>query len=105
MVQKSWKTVERRIARFFGTERNPLSGRNSKHTASDTLHSKYYIEVKHRKTWAVFNLFNLVRNLASEEHKIPILALQEKNKKGFLICVHSDHWEYIVDAEYRRLFS
>ena len=40
------KTQERRVARFFGTERTPLSGGASRHTRSDTLHPKLYIEVK-----------------------------------------------------------
>lgn len=40
------KTQERRVARFFGTERTPLSGGASRHTRSDTLHPTLYLEVK-----------------------------------------------------------
>lgn len=40
------KTQERRVARYFGVERTPLSGGASRHTRSDTLHPKLYIEVK-----------------------------------------------------------
>jgi hypothetical protein len=40
------KAHERRVARWFGTERTPLSGGASRHTRSDTLHPKLYIEVK-----------------------------------------------------------
>jgi hypothetical protein len=46
---KTWKAVERRVARFFGSERTPMSGGNSKHTRSDSLHPRLYIEVKSRK--------------------------------------------------------
>ncbi len=30
MADKTWKAVERRVAKLFGAERNPLSGKNSK---------------------------------------------------------------------------
>ncbi len=40
------KTQERRVARFFGVERTPLSGGASRHTRSDTLHPTLYVEVK-----------------------------------------------------------
>ena len=40
------KAYERRVAKFFGTKRTPLSGSNSGHTHSDTLHPRLYIEVK-----------------------------------------------------------
>lgn len=44
---KQWKVYERRTARFFGVERTPLSGINSRHdTTSDTLHPTLYIECK-----------------------------------------------------------
>jgi hypothetical protein len=46
MADKRWKEFERRVARAFGTERTPLSGGNSKHTHSDTLHPELYIECK-----------------------------------------------------------
>ncbi len=40
------KKYELRVAKFFGTKRTPLSGSNSGHTHSDTLHPRLYIEVK-----------------------------------------------------------
>ncbi len=40
------KTYERKVAKFFGTHRTPLSGGASRHTRSDTLHAKLYIEAK-----------------------------------------------------------
>lgn len=47
---QTWKKVELRIARAFGTTRTPLSGGASKHTRSDTLHPFIYCEIKHGKT-------------------------------------------------------
>lgn len=47
MSDRYWKVCERRAAKFFGTNRTPLSGINSRHdTSSDTLHPRLYIEVK-----------------------------------------------------------
>lgn len=43
---KRWKTYERRVATFFGVHRTPLSGGASRHTRSDTLHPKLFIEAK-----------------------------------------------------------
>lgn len=40
------KQQERRVSRFFGVERTPLSGGASRHTRSDTLHPDLYIEIK-----------------------------------------------------------
>ena len=45
-MSKSWKAYERRVARYFGSERTPLSGGNSRHTRSDSLHERLYIECK-----------------------------------------------------------
>lgn len=90
MPDKSWKAFERRVARFFGCQdRNPLSGINSKHTASDTLHDTLFIECKQRKKHAVVRLWDKCKPLAKEENKIPVVALSEKGRPGFWILVHS----------------
>lgn len=36
-VKKTWKSVERRIAKAFGGRRVPLSGMNSGHTSADVM--------------------------------------------------------------------
>jgi len=46
-MNKTWKSVELRLAKMFGTKRTPLSGGNSGHTRSDTLHKRLFIELKH----------------------------------------------------------
>lgn len=47
MSDKTWKAFERRVAKILGTVRTPLSGGNSRHTRSDTLHEDLYVEVKY----------------------------------------------------------
>lgn len=89
--RNTWKQFERRIAEKFNTKRTPLSGINSSITASDTQHSKLFIEAKLRAKSAIHNLFEKTERLAYIEKKIPILALQKKNEKDFLIvCRFSD---------------
>ena len=90
MPDKSWKAFERRVARFFGCQdRNPLSGTNSKHTASDTLHEELFIECKQRERYAAVRLWEESKKLALREGKIPVVAVSEKGRPGFWLLVHS----------------
>lgn len=89
-MDKSWKSFERRVARFFNTERNALSGGNSKLTRSDTLHPDLFIECKQRKRFAAIRLWDQTKLLAAKENKTPVICLSEKNRPGFWILVHSD---------------
>lgn len=89
-MSKSWKSLERRIAKTFKSERTPLSGGNSKITRSDTLSEDFFIEVKQRKKFSLWTLWEETKQLARKENKIPLIGLQEKGRKGFLIVIHSD---------------
>ena len=90
MADKAWKQFERRVARFFGTERNALSGGNSKLTRSDSLHHTLFIECKQRKRFASVRLWEATKRLADKEDKTPVVCLSERNRPGFWILVHSD---------------
>jgi len=48
-MDRMWKKAERKTSRFFGTRRNPLSGENSGHSSSDSLHPRLFIETKRKK--------------------------------------------------------
>ena len=100
MPTNTWKNRERQIAKFFGAERNPLSGQNSKHTGSDTLHPDLYIEQKHRKKHSVVTLHDETTRKAYKEGKIPVVTLTEKHKNGFYILVHSG--DLLSVAEFRK---
>lgn len=86
----TWKAAERVIARWFGAERNPLSGRNSRHSASDSLHPRLFIETKYAHRWAVLTIWRKAVEFARAENKIPLVCLKEKGKEGFWILVHSN---------------
>jgi hypothetical protein len=87
MNRSNWKGFERKVAKDFGTERTPLSGRNSKHTASDTLHEWLFIECKKRKKMAVVKLFDCIKPLAKDEGKFPVLAITETGRRGYLLVI------------------
>lgn len=90
MSDKAWKQFERRVAAFFKTERNALSGGNSKLTRSDTLHPDLFIECKQRKKFAAVTLWDDTKRLANKENKTPVVCLSEKGRPGFWLLIHSD---------------
>jgi len=90
MNQSNWKGFERIAARTFGTKRNALSGMNSKITASDTLHPRLFIECKKRKRFSLYQLFRKVEQKANKESKIPVVAIKETGKKGWLILIRPE---------------
>lgn len=99
-MDKAWKQFERRVAQFFGARgRTPLSGGNSGHTRSDTLHPKLFIECKQRKEYAIINLWDSAKRWAKKENKIPVVAISEKGRPGFWLLIHQDH---LVDVSCER---
>lgn len=86
-VNETWKRFEREVASWFGTQRTPLSGGNSKHTHSDSLHDNLYVECKYRKRVAVQGLFDDTAAFAEQEGKIPVVALKQKGSPSFLLVV------------------
>lgn len=85
MNRGTWKARERKIARDFGAQRTPLSGGASGHTRSDTLHEELFIEIKGRASHAAMRLFDKTAILAKAEGKIPVVALWEPNRNGYLV--------------------
>ena len=97
MSTKTWKNRERVVAKKFGSERTPLSGGNSKHTRSDTLHPRLYIECKHRKRNATINLFLDSEVKAKLENKIPLVCLTQHCVSGEFILCRLDDIKKIAD--------
>ena len=90
MADKVWKQRERAVARFFGAKgRTPLSGGNSGHTRSDTLHDSLFIEHKHSVRHAITTLWDKTKAMAVKEKKIPVVTLSVKGRPGFWILTHS----------------
>lgn len=91
MADKAWKAFERRVATFFGSTRNSLSGMNSKVTASDSLHPELFIECKLRAKFAHHETLKEATSKAIKEDKIPIVVTQKKYDRGFCITVHEEY--------------
>lgn len=95
-MSKTWKQAERDVASFFGSTRTPLSGSNSRHTGSDSLHKRLFIETKYRKRHAVVQLWRDTKELAAKEDKIPVICLKEKGRHGFWVMCHSSDLEAVA---------
>ena len=90
MGDKAWKQRERNVAKFFGGVRTPLSGGNGIITRADVIHESLFIESKLRAKHTAITLWDETKEIADTENKTPVIALCEKNRKGFWIMVHSD---------------
>ncbi len=93
MADKSWKAFERRIAHSLGTKRNPLSGSNSRHSESDSLHPKLFIECKLRKRIPFMKDWDKTKLGAKKEKKIPIVVFHEKKRKENIVMMSFDDFE------------
>lgn len=100
MNRNTWKSGERKLSKMVGGERNPLSGRNSKHTSADVIHPYLYVEYKHLsnipKQKAIAKLLDKVDKQSYQEppRKPAILVIKEKGKAGENIYM------YLKDLEF-----
>ena len=108
MTSKRWKAVEREIAAKFGTRRTPLSGINSGHTSSDTLHPKLYIEIKHGAgcptTWkAIKKLMLETERKTEKENKCAIVVLHRKGSADFTAYMAFDQSSLVMAMDLKDL--
>jgi hypothetical protein len=87
MRKGTWKARERKIAADFGAKRTPLSGGNSGHTRSDSLHDTLFIEAKGRQSHAAVKLYDETKELARLEGKTPVVALWQPSRRGYLLVI------------------
>ena len=80
-MSKTWKTNELKLSKMFGAKRNPLSGSNSGHSMSDTLHEEFYIEIKDGKQSLPTKLWIDTVQKAKQEGKIPMIVRHGKQEK------------------------
>ena len=74
-----------------------MSGGNSGHTRSDTLHDDLFIEHKHRKSSAVYTLYKNTQDLAKKEGKIPVVTISVHGQKGYLIVLDKEDLRAVAD--------
>lgn len=97
MSNPGWKQFERRVAKLFGTKRNPLSGGNGRHGRSDTLHPRLFLECKNHAATPGFSFFQKVMAEAKKEEKLPVLVQQPKNSKTVLVTCRLQDLAKVAD--------
>ena len=80
--RNTWKSFERAVASFFGGQRTPLSGGNSKHTRGDVIHDSVYVECKMRQRLATWAVWEDAAEKAALEGKTPVVCLKQKDRKS-----------------------
>ena len=97
MADKAWKAWERTIARFFGAQRNRLSGSSGRAdcSRSDSTHPSLYIEAKYRKVQTSHTLWRDTRDKAKAEGKVPVVALVER-RGGCLLGVKLENFDALL---------
>lgn len=96
MNRSTWKAFERRVAGFWGSVRNALSGGNSKITRSDSLHDCLFISCKHGARSAFWTLYLEERPKAVAEGKTVVLSLGNLSHEGFLVAFHCNDTPIVV---------
>ena len=89
MADKTWKQFERRVATLFNSVRCPLSGGNSRHTRSDSLHPEFFISCKYSQKSALQTLYEEENPKAKKEDKLPVLVTTKARSKNFMISISS----------------
>ena len=96
MPDRTWKAVERAIAKRLGGRRNPLSGIRSGHgTHGDLLHPTLYGEFKHTKRAAILTLLRETVKLAKRERKMPLIVMHEKGTQNYAAVLPLSDFETI----------
>lgn len=80
MADKTWKSIERKVAKAFGGERVPVTGR-ARGSAPDVRHWRYSFEIKHRKGLPSWLHEAMAQAVASKTRdKFPLVVLHERGQ-------------------------
>lgn len=91
---RSWQEKERLVARWFGTSRNPLSGRNNiddkgERRLGDIVYKYALVEVKRRKSCS-FEFAKSARKLAASK-SLPWIVFEFKTGEPDLVKLNVDY--------------
>lgn len=106
MSDARFKRAERRVAGMLGTRRTPLSGGNSRHTRSDTLHPDLYVEVKLAKNPPLWDEMLGLRRRAARQDRRPLIVLTHPDRSLRMAIVDlEDLVEYELVHESGRILD
>jgi hypothetical protein len=78
-MSKTWKAVERAVARRLGGRRVPVTGRGG---APDVEHERFAVEVKHRKELPAWLKEAMAQaEAAARDGKVPVVVLHERGQR------------------------
>jgi len=100
MPSKRWKAVEGSLAKLFGSTRTPLSGINSGHTHSDTLHKRYFVEIKHGEYSMIKTVYKL--------HKPKYLTILESADVDLIMVRYKDIIDqipYLAQKRFQQVYA
>jgi len=77
-MDKTWKAVERKVARLLGGRRTGNTGMSS----PDVLHPLFSVEVKYRPRLPSLLSAGMAQAKRAAKGKIPLLILKQKGQRG-----------------------
>ena len=77
-MDKTWKAVERKVARLLGGRRTGNTGMPS----PDVLHPLFSVEVKYRQRLPSLLSAGMAQAKRAAKGKIPLLILKQKGQRG-----------------------
>ena len=77
-MDKTWKAVERKVAKLLGGRRTGNTGMSS----PDVLHPLFSVEVKYRQRLPLLLSVGMAQARREAEGKIPLLILKQKGQRG-----------------------
>lgn len=106
MTDARFKRAERRVAEMLGTRRTPLSGGNSAHTRSDTLHPDLYVEVKLAKRPPLWDRMHELRKRARRVGRSPLtLVTHPDNGPRLVLMDLEDMVAFNLDRDDNRILD
>ena len=101
----NWKNLERSVAKYFGGERVPITGR-IRGSAPDVDHDVLSFEVKFREKLPAWMIDAMAQAVASMKDKdmIPTVVYKEKQKslKNSYVMLRARDFKHIMETYYER---
>ena len=93
-MDKPWKRFERQVAKVHGTERYLQKGLS----APDVVTEHFIIECKYRNKVPDYLHSAIEQASKYDRNKVPILAIRDARKKGYLYILKSQDMHKILKA-------
>jgi hypothetical protein len=96
MPPRTWKSIEARVAKIFGTRRRRASGADPFTGADDLILPGVFVEVRYRTKFGVLTWWDQdVIEPSTKEKKFPVLVIVEKRRLAPFIVAPLDA-EYLI---------